>query len=163
MLKTQTINIVKSTALILEEHGETLTRHFYKRMFFIILKSPHYSIQQTKRRGFSKKQWQAQSVPMLQIQIIKKFLVALELVAQKHASLQIKPEHYPVVGKNLLASIREVLGEGATDEVLNAWGEAYGFLADILIGREKQIYHEHTVMPGGWEGFKSFRVIKKEI
>ena len=35
---------------------------------------------------------------------------AVELIAQKHASLQIKPEHYPIVGENLLASIREVGG-----------------------------------------------------
>ncbi|MGB4923098.1 MAG: NO-inducible flavohemoprotein, partial [Candidatus Nitrotoga sp.] len=88
---------------------------------------------------------------------------AVELIAQKHASLQVKPEHYPVVGENLLASIREVLGAGATDDVINAWAEAYGFLADILIGREKQIYHGHTVMPGGWEGFRSFHVIGKEV
>ena len=33
MLNEQTIKIVKSTAPILQEHGETLTRHFYKRMF----------------------------------------------------------------------------------------------------------------------------------
>ena len=87
---------------------------------------------------------------------------AVELIAQKHASLQIKPEHYPIVGENLLESIREVLGEGATDEIINAWAEAYGFLADILIGREEQIYSENAAMPGGWEGFKPFKVIKKE-
>ncbi len=33
MLNEKTIQIVKSTAPILQEHGETLTRHFYKRMF----------------------------------------------------------------------------------------------------------------------------------
>ena len=33
MLSEKTIQIVKSTAPILQEHGETLTRHFYKRMF----------------------------------------------------------------------------------------------------------------------------------
>jgi nitric oxide dioxygenase len=87
---------------------------------------------------------------------------AVELIAQKHASLMIKPEHYPIVGENLLASIREVLGDGATDEIINAWAEAYGFLADILIGREKQIYTENATKPGGWEGFKPFRVIRKE-
>src|SRR5690606_10760235 len=38
----------------------------------------------------------------------------------------------------------------------------YGFLADILIGREKQIYDENAKKPGGWEGFKSFRVSRKE-
>lgn len=74
----------------------------------------------------------------------------------------IKPEHYPIVGENLLASIQEVLGEGATEEVINAWSEAYGFLANILIGREKQIYEENAKKPGGWEGFKDFRIIRKE-
>jgi len=33
-----------------------------------------------------------------------------------------------------------VLGEAAKDEVLQAWGEAYWFLAEILIGRETEIY-----------------------
>ena len=33
MLSEKTVQIVKSTAPILQEHGETLTRHFYKRMF----------------------------------------------------------------------------------------------------------------------------------
>lgn len=33
MLNERTIAIVKFTAPILEQHGETLTRHFYKRMF----------------------------------------------------------------------------------------------------------------------------------
>ncbi len=88
---------------------------------------------------------------------------AVELIAQKHASLQIQPEHYPIVGENLLASIREVLGEGATDEVIAAWGEAYGFLAQILIGREKEIYHQHQVSLHGWGGFKTFRVARKEV
>ena len=30
MISAQTIDIVKSTAPVLNEHGETLTRHFYK-------------------------------------------------------------------------------------------------------------------------------------
>ena len=33
MLSQRTIDIVKATAPVLEEHGETLTEHFYKRMF----------------------------------------------------------------------------------------------------------------------------------
>ena len=73
----------------------------------------------------------------------------------------IKPEHYPVVGENLLASIKEVLGDGATDDIIQAWAEAYQFLADILIGREKEIYQSTATQDGGWEGFKEFTVHKK--
>src|SRR5688500_10662157 len=45
---------------------------------------------------------------------------------------------------------------------MSAWTEAYGFLADILIGREKQIYQDHAQQPGGWEGFRLFRIARKE-
>ena len=55
-----------------------------------------------------------------------------------------------------------VLGEAATDEIIGAWAAAYGFLAEILIGREKQIYEENAKKPGGWEGFKPFRISRKE-
>ena len=86
----------------------------------------------------------------------------MELIAQKHASLMIQPQHYPIVGANLLASIQEVLGAGATEDVLAAWAEAYAFLADLFIGREQQIYRENAEKPGGWEGFKAFQVLRKE-
>ncbi|MEO6421911.1 MAG: NO-inducible flavohemoprotein [Candidatus Nitrotoga sp.] len=164
MLKTQTIAIVKSTAPILEEHGEILTRHFYKRMFLHNPEVAPLFNSANQEAGLQQKALAGAICAFAaNIDNLEVLGGAVELIAQKHASLQIKPEHYPVVGENLLASIREVLGEGATDDVINAWAEAYGFLADILIGREKQIYHEHAFMPGGREGFKSFRVIRKEV
>jgi nitric oxide dioxygenase len=163
MLSPETIAIVKSTAPILSEHGETLTKHFYKRMFthnpevapFFNAANQQAGKQQRALAG-------AITAYAANIDNLEVLGGAVELIAQKHASLMIKPEHYPIVGENLLASIREVLGAGATDEVINAWGEAYGFLADIMIGREKQIYAENAKKPGGWEGFKKLRVIRKE-
>lgn len=163
MLSEQTIAIVKSTAPILQENGETLTRHFYKRMFSHNPEVAPYFNPANQSAGLQQKALAgAICAYAANIDNLEALGGAVELIAQKHVSLQIKPEHYPIVGENLLASIREVLGEGATDKVVNAWGEAYGFLADIMIGREKQIYTEHTDMPGGWEGFKAFRVAKKE-
>ncbi len=163
MLNAETIAIVKSTAPILAEHGEALTRHFYKRMF---LHNPEVAPFFNPANQTAGKQQRALAGAITayaaNIDNLEVLGGAVELIAQKHASLMIKPEHYPIVGENLLASIREVLGAGATDAVINAWGEAYGFLADILIGREKQIYDENAGKPGGWEGFKSFRVSRKE-
>lgn len=163
MLSEKTIQIVKSTAPILQEHGETLTRHFYKRMF---AHNPEVAPFFNPANQTAGKQQRALAGAIAayaaNIDNLEVLGGAVELIAQKHASLMIKPEHYPIVGKNLLASIREVLGEGATDDIINAWAEAYGFLADILIGREKQIYDENAKKPGGWEGFKNFRVTRKE-
>lgn len=164
MLSEKTIAIVKSTAPILEQHGELLTQHFYKRMFS---HNPEVAPLFNSANQASGRQQKALAGAICayaaHIDNLEVLGNAVELIAQKHASLQIKPEHYPIVGENLLMSIREVLGAAATDDIINAWDEAYSFLAHILMGREQQIYHEHAAMPGGWSGFKLFRVTKKEI
>src|SRR5687767_14932737 len=162
MLTDQTITIVKSTAPILQEHGELLTRHFYKRMFE---KNPEVGPFFNRANQVTGSQQKALAAAICafaaNVDNLEVLGSAVELIAQKHASLQIQPEHYPIVGENLLASIREVLGEGATDEVIGAWAEAYGFLANILIGREREIYHRQEIAPHGWVGFKPFRVARK--
>lgn len=163
MLKQETIDIVKSTAPVLEQHGETLTRHFYKRMFshnpeVAPFFNPANQTEGTQQRALAG----AICAYAANIDNLEALGSAVELIAQKHASLQIKEEHYPIVGENLLESIKEVLGDAATPDIINAWAEAYGFLADILIGRENQIYKENAEKPGGWEGFRNFTVDKKE-
>jgi nitric oxide dioxygenase len=56
--------------------------------------------------------------------------------------LKIKPEHYPIVGQNLIATIKELLDLDDDSEIVKAWVEAYGLLANILIDREAEIYAE---------------------
>jgi nitric oxide dioxygenase len=164
MLSQQTIDIVKSTAPILDEHGETLTKHFYDRMFshnpeVLPFFNPANQAGGTQQRALAA----AICAYAANIDNLGALSSAVELIAQKHVSLQVKPEHYPIVGENLLASIREVLGEGTTDDVINSWAEAYGFLVDILVGRETQIYKETYEKPGGWEGFRAFKIDRKDI
>lgn len=163
MLSQKTIDIVKSTAPVLDQHAETLTRHFYKRMFAHNPEVKAFFNPAHQESGSQQKALAgAICAYAANIDNLDVLGGAVELIAQKHASLMIRPEHYPVVGANLLESIREVLGAGATDDVVNAWAEAYGFLADILIAREAQIYKEHAEAPHGWEGFRNFRVVKRE-
>ena len=85
----------------------------------------------------------------------------VERIAEKHVGLNILPEHYPYVAEALLGAIGHVLGDAATPEMLDAWGKAYWFLADILIGREKEIYETHEAAPGGWIGWRPFRVARR--
>lgn len=141
MLSEKTIAVVKSTAPILAQHGETLTRHFYKRLFE---HHPEIVPMFDAANQASGKQQKALAVAIAayaaNIDRLEALGKAIETIAQKHVSYAVKPEHYPIVGENLLASIREVLGETATEEVITAWTEAYAFLSDVLIGREKEIY-----------------------
>lgn len=87
---------------------------------------------------------------------------AIELIAQKHCSLGVQPEHYPIVGKHLLDAIGEVMGDAATEKVVAAVAEAYGFLSKVCIDREKEIYAAQRAEDGGWNGFRKFVVDRKE-
>ena len=163
MLSEKTISTVKATAPILEEHGETLTRHFYKRMFEHNPEVKPFFNQTNQGKG-NQQRALAGAVCAYAANIDNLGVLgdAVELIAQKHASLRITAQQYPIVGENLLASIKEVLGDGATDDIINAWGEAYGVLADILIKREAEIYDQQEAMPDGWRDFKNFKVVRKE-
>ncbi|MEN8727666.1 MAG: globin domain-containing protein, partial [Sulfurovum sp.] len=65
---------------------------------------------------------------------------AVEGMAKRHVKTKVKPEHYPMVGVSLLHAIKDVLGDAATNDIIEAWKEAYFFLGDILIAREKELY-----------------------
>ncbi len=87
----------------------------------------------------------------------------MKQIAHKHRSLVIKPEHYPIVGEHLLGAIKQVLGDAATDEILNAWGEAYGVISQVFIDIEKEMYDEAAASLSGWREFKPFKVIEKVV
>src|SRR5690606_1747606 len=73
----------------------------------------------------------------------------------------IQPEHYPIVGENLLKAIKEVLGDAATEEIINAWAKAYEVIADVFISVEKEMYNETMQIAGNWIGYRDFRVMNK--
>lgn len=161
-LSEKTIAVVKSTAPVLEQNGEILTRHFYQRMF---RENPEVKafFNSTHQAGGTQQRALAGAICAFAANVdnLEVLGAAVEGIAQKHAGLGILPEHYPIVGENLLASIKEVLGEAATPEIIDAWAEAYGFLAGILMGREREIYHTQEANLHGWSGFKLFRVAEK--
>lgn len=83
---------------------------------------------------------------------------AIEIIANKHCGLSVQAEHYPIVHKNLMASISNVLGDVVTPEIGNGWSEAILSLADVLINAEKDLYQKAAGRRGGWVGVKDFRV-----
>ena len=141
-LSPETIAIVKSTAPVLQEHGVAITTRMYERLFIdpeikaLFDEAVFKSGEQPKRLAgailaFAKN---ADRVEAIQ--------GAIDKICARHVETHIKPEHYPAVANALLPAIRDVLGDAATDEILDAWGKAYWYLADIMINREKTLYGE---------------------
>ncbi|MCT4784854.1 globin domain-containing protein [Exiguobacterium aestuarii] len=152
MLDRQTIEIVKATAPVLKEHGVTITKHFYQRMFEQNPEVRHFFNHTNQKRGRQPEALaNAVYAAALHIDRLEAILPAIQPALHKHKSLNIRPEHYPIVGENLLGAIQDVLGEAATPDIIDAWAKAYGVIADVFISLEKQMYDDAP-----WVGFKSF-------
>lgn len=145
-LSPQTIAIVKSTAPVMQAHGVAITTRMYERLF---ADHPEMEALFDRAAQTSGEQPRRLAAAILAFARNADNLGALggavEAIAGRHVRTRIKPEHYPAVAQALLPAIRDVLGDAADDGVLAAWGEAYGFLADVLQGREAELYAAQAV------------------
>ncbi|SFP75388.1 NO-inducible flavohemoprotein [Salibacterium halotolerans] len=162
LLKESTMETVKATVPVLRERGPEITEHFYKRMFEQHPELLHIFNQTNQASGRQPKALAGTVLAAAEnIDQLETILPVVREIAHKHRSLQVKPEHYPIVGENLLAAMKEVLGKAATDDIMAAWEEAYNVIADVFISVEKGMYQEAAGQRGGWEGFRTFTVAQK--
>ena len=185
-LSQKTIDICKATAPIVAENGVAITTTMYRHMLgdnpqirqVFNGANQSFGVEKTRasqteafshemftdRSGAGKQQAtlaQAIYAYIANIDNLEALTPAVLRIAHKHASLDIRPEQYPIVGANLLRAIKEVLGEAATDEIMAAYEEAYGVLAELFIDLENQLRDEIAEKPGGWTGFRKFVVARK--
>lgn len=162
MLTQKTKDIVKSTAPVLAEHGYPIIQRFYKRMF-----EAHPELKNVFNMAHQEQGQQQQALARAvyayaaNIENPESLSAVLKNIANKHASLGVRPEHYPIVGEHLLGAIKDVLGDAATGEIISAWAQAYGNLADILMGMESDLYERSAEQDGGWKGWRTFIVREK--
>jgi nitric oxide dioxygenase len=158
MLTQKTIEIIQSTVPVLEEKGVEITSAFYKNLF-----ESHPELLNIFNHANQKKGRQQTALANTvyaaakHIHQLHMILPAVKQIAHKHRSLGVKAEHYPIVGEHLLLAIKQVLGNAATPEIINAWAEAYGVIADVFIEAEKELYDGAE-----WSGFKPFKVVRIE-
>lgn len=163
MLSKETKAIVKATAPVLKEHGEKITQTFYNRMF-----ENHPELKDMFNMSHQRKGTQPRALAhavlqyAIHIDELEKLGPAVETIAQKHSSLSVTEDMYPIVGKFLLEAIKEVLKEAATPQIIDAWAEAYEALAVIFIKKEEALYSEKEHQTGGFRGKKEFQVVDKK-
>jgi nitric oxide dioxygenase len=154
--------LVKSTASIMKEHGKDITTKFYNTLF---TEHPEF------RNFFNQTNQKTGKQPMALAQTVYYFAEHLDnlevmtpqmaRISSKHRAILVKPEHYPIVGKYLIQSIKAYLGDKATPELMAAWQALYDLIASTFINEEKKLYAKL----GNDErdkGFVPFTVTKKE-
>jgi hemoglobin-like flavoprotein len=139
-LSAETIAIIKATAPALQQHGVAITTRMYERLFV----NPELKAlfdQAAQTSGEQPKRLAAAILAFANnVDRIEALEGAVNKICARHVATHIKAEHYPAVAEALLPAIRDVLGSAATDDILDAWGQAYWYLANIMIEREKTLY-----------------------
>jgi len=137
-LSPKTVEIVKQTAAPVAANAEAITKRMYEILFQTHPETKEFF--ENADPDQHKKLAGAVSAYAANIDNLGALTQAVKKMSLTHIKNKVQPEHYPIVGVSLLGAIKDVLGEAATDEVLEAWKEAYFFLADILIAEEKELY-----------------------
>ncbi|BCU82749.1 flavohemoprotein [Polycladomyces abyssicola] len=162
MIETHSIEIVKSTAPVLQKNSEAIGKRFYQLLFESHPELYNIFNQTNQKRGVQQRAL-AHSVyicgeHMDHLDAIKPIILR---ICHKHRAIGIVPEHYPIVGKHLIQAVKDVLGNQVTEEIIQAWEKAYQYIADIFIEIEQELYDQARAQEGGWEGFREFVVVKK--
>ncbi|MBK1897677.1 NO-inducible flavohemoprotein [Chryseobacterium paridis] len=149
--------LVKATVPVLKTNGTDLTKHFYSRMF---THNPELKNLFNMSNQASGKQQNALAGAVLayaeHIENPGVLINALQSIGNKHVSLHISPEQYDIVGLHLISSIKEVLGDAASTDLIEAWTIAYNELAKIMISLEDKMYESTLKKVGGWKGWRTF-------
>ena len=139
-LSQTTIDTVKATIPVLKEHGLAITSRMYDVLFekYPETRSLFNSAPDEQPKILAG----AIAAYAMNIDNLGALNDAVGRMAEAHVRTQVKPEHYPMVGDAVLIAMKDVLGEAATPEIIDAWKEAFFFLADILIAKEQELYSE---------------------
>jgi nitric oxide dioxygenase len=162
MLTQHTIDIIKATVPAVSLHANDITAHFYPLMFREYPEVKRF-FNQSNQAGNAQPKALANALVAYaaNIENLSVLESAVSRIVNKHVSLNILPEQYAIVGECLLKSIKAVLGDAATDAVIEAWGLAYWQLADLLIAAEEDAYTANKEQEGGWRGEREFSVSTK--
>lgn len=158
-LTADELAIIDATVPIVRKCGSTVTETFYKNL---LNDAPSLKnvFNLTNQRNGRQPAALANALLLYAINIRNPANLShfVEVVCHKHASLGVERSQYDIVGKYLLDAFREVLGDAFTAEVESAWLHAYQELADIMAGREEQLYRESPV---DWQGWHPMKIIRK--
>ena len=132
-----TKGLIKATLPVLKQQGDAITARMYELLFE---KYPQVKLLFANAPDNQSKILTQSIIAYSEhIDDLSALSSALEQIARKHVAVGVQPEYYPLVGESLLQAFREILDESITDEIISAWQEAYFFLAEQLIQREKEL------------------------
>ena len=72
-------------------------------------------------------------------------LPTLRALGARHVAYGAKPEHYPVVATTLVGSMSRIAGDAWTPEIEQAWSDALGVIASVMIAGAEEAEAEELL------------------
>lgn len=137
-MNEKTIEIIKATAPIVRDKKDEITNTMYEILFTTYPETKFLFKDATDDQP--KKLANAIYAYASNIDKLDNLTKGIETMVSAHVKTNIQAKHYPMVKDSLLKAFQKVLGEACTSEIATAWAEAYDFLANVLIQKEKEAY-----------------------
>jgi nitric oxide dioxygenase len=155
---------IDASVPVLRQHGLTITKLFYENMF-----KAHPELTSIFNMGNQASGVQQQSLASAVFAYAANIGnpgalgPVVKRIVNKHVSVGIRAEHYPIVGHHLLGAIAATLGDAATAPLLDAWKEAYTSLAKLLIAAEAEMYSTAGIQPGETRPMRVTEVTRESV
>ncbi len=161
MLSAASAAVVRTTLPVVRDHAAEITAEFYPSMF-----AAHPELLNLFNHGNQASGKQQIALAAAVVAYAQHLLdrtpfgPIAERIAQKHVSLGVRPDQYPIVGKHLIGAVATVLGDAVTPEIAAAWDEVYWLFAVSLIAAEARLFQTAGVTPDTL--WRPWRVAKRD-
>ena len=136
---TLNIELLERSFSLVKEHATDFTEIFYTNLFTDYPETkPLFSNAHMEEQG--KKLFSSLVLTIDSLRKPEVLAKTLRGLGTKHIKYGVLPQHYPMVGNSLLKSLESSLEYAWTDDVKQAWVEAYTAVTDLMLeGADSQL------------------------
>lgn len=139
-MNSEQITLVQNTFNLVKPISETAAGLFYDRLF--VLDPSLRSLFKSDIKEQGKKLMQALAFVVKGLGKPETIIPAVKDLGRRHTGYGVESSHYDTVGSALLWTLEQGLGDAFTPEVKEAWGAAYGLLAQVMQEAAAEAIHE---------------------
>ena len=126
------VELLEQSFALVAPQGDALVETFYKHLFADypevkpLFADADMKVQRTKLLASLK-------LVVENLRRPEELKPVLERLGLRHLDYGTTEDHYPAVGASLLKSLAEIAGDAWTDQLNDAWAEAYDAIAEIML------------------------------
>src|SRR6478672_8142305 len=134
------IDILETSFDAVAPRGDELMEEFYARLFAAAPGvRPLFPADMNKQRAML---LSALVLLRKSLRDLDRVVPTLHALGARHVAYGALPEHYPVVGQTLIASMEAIAGDAWRPEYGEAWGAAFDVVASVMIAGAEEALAE---------------------